>query len=241
MLLYAGTSVAADAPAHEPGENRPAASSGSAATTQATAGQPENATPAPAASPAGEQPQAGDRPRIIIVPSTRRPAPPPAPEPPRDPTLISVPSNTLGPGEPLWVRSDRQAAEARAAEAVAAIVEREARSPRYDNERYDPVVIYGPRGATVLRGGFIGPHRYRFYRGTGLEPGSTTTTVTSDPIDRAQIRFGETARPRIGPAIEANAEAQRRFGETARPRISESQRQRDDAQIRLRKQSTTPE
>ena len=49
----------------------------------------------------------------VIIAAPKSSVPKAEVKPERDPTLISVPSNTLGAGEPLWIRSDRQAAQAR--------------------------------------------------------------------------------------------------------------------------------
>ena len=187
----------------------------------------------------------------VIIPapartvSTPTPSSVPASAPPQhDPTLISVPSNTLGPGEPLWVRSDWQAAQARIAQAEAAIVEREA--ARSIDDDYDDLVVYGPHApGWAVRGWYgngIRPHG-ALGRGRGLVrpiDGGRTTTTNDDVFDQAQIHFGNVAYPKIGGPIEAQQEAQRRFGATARPPIVRIQNDLDRAQLNMRKAQPKP-
>jgi hypothetical protein len=142
--------------------------------------------------------------------------------PVRDPTLIEVPSNTLGPGEPLWVRRDRERAAARIDEARADLAEREAAAYDRDLDRHPGFVIYGPHGPRTYRGGRPGPFR-------------VVERPTDDVFDAAQIQFGRVATPRIGPAIEGQQDAQRRFGRIAAPPIVDTQNNLDKGQLRTRK------
>lgn len=180
------------------------------------------------------------------------PAERPAPEarPAGDPTLIEVPSNTLGPGLPLWVRRDHEAASARIAraeadyaEARAAQAQVEARRAADDQYYYDPyygVVVYGPH-----RPGLNGALRARpvphASRHRDEEIASRGVPTDNDPFDAAQRSFYETSRPRIGPIIERQLEAQRRFGENATPPIADIQRGIDNAVINARRGAPLPQ
>jgi hypothetical protein len=172
------------------------------------------------------------------------------PEPPRDPTLISVPSNTLGPGIPLWVLREQDQAAARIAEAEADEAEaraalarieaqRAADDPYFFSDGYGGVVVYGPRRPGLdraVRNRPIPPRRIA----TPLA--STGTPVDDDPFDAAQRTFYETTRPPIGPIVERQLEAQRRFGENAYPsKIIDIQRGMDNAVIRARRGAPKPQ
>lgn len=156
---------------------------------------------------------------------------------------IVVPNNTLGPGEPLWLRSDRRAAQSRIARAEAQLAEQEAaRDP--DDDCGGPVV-YGtrvPRWAVRAwyRDGLRPPRR----TGPGLvqrpDESVNPPEQAEDVFDRAQLRFAETARPRIQAPIEAQLRAQLRFSETARPPIARIQNDIDRAQLNLRKDTPKP-
>jgi len=156
--------------------------------------------------------------------------------PTRDPTWIEVPGNTLGTGQPLWMRRDRQAAESRLAQARADIAEREAAQLATQQDDWNNVVVYGPHaprwvGRNWYRPGLMAPR---------VGPFVTTIGESDDLYDRAQFEFGRVAAPPISPIIESQQQAQRRFGEVARPPITESQNQRDASQIRLRKGAPLP-
>lgn len=206
-------------------------------------------TAANAAAAADEQPSVAptleglkqQRLRAVIVPSRVRwstpAADPTAEERPRDPTLISVPSNTLGPGEPLWIRSDRRAAEARRARAEAELAESRAELAERDADRLadgdDGVIVYGPHAPRWVRRAWYRP---------GVRVGINADRSAPEPdlFDRAQIQFGNTAYPRIGPGIEGQFEAQRRFGRAASPPIIETQNRIDRAQLKTRTGAPLP-
>jgi hypothetical protein len=215
------------------------------ATDDEPAGGAANAAPVSAPVPATPQSQ---------------PSKPAAPAPPpRDPTLISVPSNTLGPGTPLWVQREHEAAEVRIAQAEAdyasaraALAQIEAQQAADDYNNYgDGVVVYGP-----YRPGIYGairnrpmPPRHRVER-----PGEVGNRdhhddhavigqpVDDDPFDAAQREFYDAARPRIGAIIEPQLEAQRRFGNNAYPtKIIGIQNGIDRAVINARRGAPKPQ
>ncbi|MCC6320692.1 MAG: hypothetical protein IT438_04555 [Phycisphaerales bacterium] len=157
---------------------------------------------------------------------------------------ISVPSNTLGPGEPLWLRSDRQAAEARIARAEADIAAQEAARPIDDD--CDDFVVYGPHvPRSAVRGWYRGvrPPLLRPEHRRGLVRVGTDRhgeVATDDLFDRAQLRFGATAYPRIRGPIEAQQNAQREYARTAQPPIVRIQNDIDKAQLKSRKGAPKP-
>lgn len=198
---------------------------------EAAAGQP-----APEAQATSAKPEAAKGPVVIV---RRVPGPPPERSDglQRDPTLISVPSNTLGPGMPYWLQREREDAEARIARATAARAEADAQRARAEADLWA-----GDRN----RGGVViyGPHRPGVWRRLHTRPLGApieADQLGEDPFERAQRRFGETAYPRTGAIIEQQQEAQRRFGENARPPVSELQRQRDQDVIRSRREAPPPE
>lgn len=162
-----------------------------------------------------------------------------AAKPERDPTLISVPSNTLGPGEPLWVRREREQATARIAAANASYAEARASLARTEAQRaasgddgdaYRGVVIYGPHRPGLHRAVLNRP-RPRIFA-----PAPAAEAPSADDLHaQAQREFFEASYPRIGPVVEPQLEAQRRFGRLAAPPVIQPQRDRDDAVIRARK------
>lgn len=173
-------------------------------------------------------------------------------EPARDSTLIEVPSNTLGPGLPLWLRREHEASEARIARAQADYAEALAAAAAYQAQQaadegsyygpYDPyggVVVYGPH-LPGLRGALRArpvPHVSRAVEGDRADRGVPTD---NDPFDAAQRGFYENSRPRIGPTIEAQLDAQRRFGRNATPPIADIQRGIDNAVINARRGAPLP-
>lgn len=164
----------------------------------------------------------------------------------RDPTLISVPSNTLGAGEPLWVRREREQAAARIAAANASYAEARAAYARVEAQRaasddednsYRGIVIYGPHRPGLHRAVLSRP------RPLVLSPtASDTRNLQEDELHgQAQREFFEASYPRNGPAIEGQLDAQRQFGRMATPPVVQPQRDRDDAVIRARKVTRPPE
>lgn len=168
-----------------------------------------------------------------------------AAKPERDPTLISVPSNTLGPGEPLWVRREREQAAARIAAANASYAEARASLARTeaqraasgdDDEGYRGVVIYGPHRAGLHRAVLSRP------RPRISAPAPVAESMPADDLHaQAQREFFEASNPRIGPVAEPQLEAQRTFGRLAAPPVIQPQRDRDEAVIRARKVTRPPE
>ncbi|MFN7021337.1 MAG: hypothetical protein ACK4WH_08440 [Phycisphaerales bacterium] len=178
----------------------------------------------------------------VIIPAPARPDPASTAKRPEAKPIL-VPSNTLGPGEPLWLRSDRQAAESRIARAVAQLAEQEA--ARDPDDDCDGLVVYGPHAPrwavrAWYRDGLRPPRR----TGPGLvqrpDESFNPPQPTDDVFDRAQLRFAETARPRIQAPIEAQQRAQIRFSEIARPPIARIQNDIDQAQLKLRKDTAKP-
>lgn len=167
-----------------------------------------------------------------------------AAKPERDPTLISVPSNTLGPGEPLWVRREREQAAARIAVASASYAEARAALARAEAQRaasgdddgaYGGVVIYGPHRPGLHRAVLARP-RPRIFA-----PAPAAAPPADDLHAQAQREFFEASYPRLGPVVEPSLEAQRTFGRLATPPVIQPQRDRDDAVIRARKVTRPPE
>lgn len=174
-------------------------------------------------------------------------------EPARDSKLIEVPSNTLGPGVPLWMRREQEQAYTRMTQADADYAEaladqayvqarRAVDDPYYGD--YGGVVVYGPhlpglQRALINRPVPPAPHRAD---GPGRGPRVTSTPVDDDPFDAAQRQFYEISRPQIGPIIERQQDAQRRFGNNAYPsKIVPIQRGIDDAVIRARRGAPKPQ
>jgi hypothetical protein len=182
-------------------------------------------------------PAPGPAPSLPTLP-TPRPVQTEAGNPGRDATLIEVPTNTLGPGEPLWVQSDRQAAEARIARADAQIAEREAARPSYYDDYYDEdVVVYGPHAPSW---GVRAWHQPGLRRRPVVTPHGPITTRTDDLFDRAQLKFGRIAYPKNTATVDGQLEAQKKFGEVASPPIARIQKQIDQAQIISRKGAPKP-
>lgn len=177
----------------------------------------------------------------------------PAAQPARDPTLIEVPSNTLGPGVPLWLLREHAESAARIAranadyaEAVAAEAGYQAQRAADDRTYYDP---YDPRFGVVV----YGPHLPGLHNALRARPVPFASRVSdfdhgadrgvetdNDPFDAAQRRFYQSSRPRIGPTIERQLDAQRRFGENATPPISGIQSGIDNAVINARRGAPLP-
>lgn len=199
--------------------------------------QPASAPPAPSAAPAAAPERTST----------------PAAQPARDPTLIEVPSNTLGPGVPLWLLREHAESAARIAranadyaEAVAAEAGYQAQRAADDQPYYDP---YGSRYGVVV----YGPHLPGLRDALRARPVPFSSSVSdfdrradrgvptdNDPFDAAQRRFYQSSRPRIAPTIERQLEAQRRFGENATPPISGIQSGIDNAVINARRGAPLP-
>ena len=195
-----------------------------------------------AQSPADEaKPAAKPEPAAAVAPA--------ATAPPRDPTLIDVPTNTLGPGTPLWVRRDQEQAQSRLAKAEADYAEARADLARVEaqraaDDRYfsasDGVVIYGPHQPGLSRALFNRP----FVPTHIARPISQTTDRATggindqDPFAAAQFRFFNAANPPIAPIINAQLDSQRRVSMT--PPIIEPQKQRDNTVLNARKPAPKP-
>ena len=118
-----------------------------------------------------------------------------------DPTLIPIPDNTLGPGEPLWAQSDRLSAERRINESDAVIAEREAAATVFDVSRGQVYVTGGYWG-----GAYYGPsHAYIGRAPFGAPPLSTTYHSDLTP---GQQGFYQASYPRIAPLINSMQQTQ---------------------------------
>ncbi len=199
----------------------------------------------------------------LLAVSTAVAAPPdgsaPRAAPPKpDPTLIAVPSNTLGPGVPLWVQREQAEADARIARAEASYAEARAALARVEAQAAAdrPDLYFYGQGAGYYGGVVVyGPHQPGLSRAIANRPVPRPVVRPSErarPPLKPRVDAGaddgyedqgasarrvyvEASRPNIGPAIEAQQEAQRRFGANATPAVIEPQKQRDAAVIRIRK------
>jgi hypothetical protein len=165
-------------------------------------------------------------PTLIIVPSRQAPSRPvvfgpaegrsPAPAiaasiPPRVSGAIEVPSNTLGPGEPLWMRRERESAEARLAVARADDAERHARAP-LEERRFGAWTSGGGIGG-VFPGGRV------FHGGVHPDmPPIGTTFRFNDRTGAAQRGFANAATPPIGGIVGGQLDAQRKIFTEPAPR-----------------------
>lgn len=147
--------------------------------------------------------------------------------------LIEVPSNTLGPGEPLWKRREREDAARKLAQAeadyAADLAERADRE--FDIRERSARYGYYP----YHHGGFYSHSSYwpRHWPTHGEGPtGPVTTTITrfNDLGSEAQRNFADAAYPRNQFEIdEARSRAILQFGRDAEPNIRDAQRARDEA------------
>ncbi len=172
--------------------------------------------------------------RMIIVPSRQAPSRPvifgreragadaaAAPLPQSTPSMISgaieVPNNTLGPGEPLWVRRERESAETRIRIAQAEQAESLARSA--EDERDGRARYFGGGrsfggGGFYGGGGFINPGwNVRYSGGRGIEqlPPSGTVQTFNGQFDSAQRAFNRASQPPIGGIVGGALDAQRKI------------------------------
>ena len=142
------------------------------------------------------------------------------PAPIRSDGAITVPSNTLGPGEPLWRTRDREDAQRKQGAAEADLAR--ARAERAENiaQRDQPYTFFGN---SFLNSG-------RRSRHEGLR-GPVTTTITYDDSlgSTAQRAYFDAAYPRLNGTTDARDEAVRRFGRDATPPIVRIQNDVDRA------------
>lgn len=182
-------------------------------------------------------------------------APPVAKTPKADPSLITVPSNTLGPGVPLWVVREQAESDARIARAEASYAEARAALARSEAQAaadrpdlyfgggyggyggYGGVVVYGPHRAGLARA--IAnrpiPRPIVDHPKPPMRPRAEADDGFEDQHAVAQRIYADAARPRIEASVQAQQMAQRKFGENAKAPIAPIQRQRDEAQLKIRK------
>lgn len=127
---------------------------------------------------------------------------------------ITVPANTLGPGEPYWRMQERADAERRLADARIEHAEADAERATRQAGRDRGYIFFGN---SYLTGGWHG-------RGYGLRGPVTTTTTYSDQLGAtAQRAFSEAAYPRLNGTTEARDAIVRQFGRDAAPPIVQTQ------------------
>ncbi len=159
--------------------------------------------------------------------------------PARSDGTIAVPDNTLGPGEALWQRREREDADRKFAAAEADLAR--AAAQRAEN------IANADRGYSFLGGGyytgggyFSGGWRSGYPELHGLR-GPLVTTITHDDSlgSTAQRAYAEAAYPRLNGTTEARDEAVRRFGRDATPPIARIQDDVDRAHLNAHKEQPT--
>jgi len=147
------------------------------------------------------------------------------PAPSRTDGAITVPNNTLGPGEALWRAREREDAQRKLAAADVDLAR--ARAERAENiaQRDQGYTFFGN---SFLNGGWGGGGWGR--RHDGLR-GPLTTTITYDDSlgSTAQRAFSEAAYPRLNGSTDARDAAVRQFGRDATPPIVRIQNDVDRA------------
>ncbi len=127
---------------------------------------------------------------------------------------ITVPANTLGPGEPYWRTQERAEAERRLADARIEHAQADAQRATRQAGRDRGYVFFGN---SYLNGGWHS-------RGYGLRGPVTTTTTYSDQLgSTAQRAFSDAAYPRLNGTTEARDAIVRQFGRDATPPIAPTQ------------------
>ena len=148
------------------------------------------------------------------APSTSEPAPA------RSDGAITVPNNTLGPGEPLWRTREREDAQRKLAAAQVDLERARAERAKNIAQRDQGYVFFGN---SYLNSGRRSHH-------DGLR-GPVTTTITSDDSlgSTAQRAYFDAAYPRLNGTTDARDAAVRQFGRYATPPIVRIQNDVDRA------------